>query len=73
MVSGDRTEAAAMERLRDRMARELRVRGMAERTVSAYVDDVRLLVERTGVHPARLTEEGIKAYLDDQNSPACAT
>jgi site-specific recombinase XerD len=65
MVSGDRTEAAAMERLRDRMARELRVRGMAERTVSAYVDDVRLLVERTGMHPARLTEEGIKAYLDD--------
>jgi len=54
-----------MDRLRDRMARELRVRGMAERTVSAYVDDVRLLVERTGVHPARLTEEGIKAYLDD--------
>ena len=44
MVSGDRAETAAMERLRDRMTRELRVRGMAERTVSAYVDDVRLLV-----------------------------
>jgi site-specific recombinase XerD len=26
---------------------------------------MRLLVERTGLHPARLTEEGIKAYLDD--------
>ena len=31
-----------MDRLRDRMARELRVRGMAERTVSAYVDDAPL-------------------------------
>jgi site-specific recombinase XerD len=65
MVSGDRTETAAMDRLRDRMARELRVRGMAERTVKSYVDNMRLLVERTGLHPARLTEEGIKAYLDD--------
>jgi hypothetical protein len=65
MVSGDRTETAAMERLRDRMARELRVRGMAERTVSAYVDDVRLLVERTDLHPARLSQADLKAYLDE--------
>ena len=54
-----------MDRLRDRMARELRVRGMADRTVESYVDDVRLLVERTGLHPARLSEENLKAYLDD--------
>jgi len=54
-----------MERLRDRMARELRVRGMAERTVSAYVDDVRLLVERTGLHPAHLSEDRLKGYLDE--------
>jgi site-specific recombinase XerD len=54
-----------MERLRDRMAREMRVRGMAARTVTAYVDDMRLLVERTGVHPAHLTEERLKGYLDE--------
>ena len=54
-----------MERLRDRMAREMRVRGMAARTVSAYVDDVRLLVERTGLHPAHLSEERLKGCLDE--------
>jgi site-specific recombinase XerD len=58
-------ETTAMERLRDRMARELRVRGKAERTVRSYVDDVRLLVERTGLHPARLSEEQLKGYLDE--------
>ena len=64
MVSGDPTETAALERRRDRMARELRVRGLAKRMVSAYVDDVRLLVERLDLHPARLTEVDLKACFD---------
>ena len=32
-----------MERLRDRMIQELRIRGMAERTVEAYVQNMRLM------------------------------
>jgi site-specific recombinase XerD len=47
------------------MRRELRVRGLAARTIESYVSDVRLMVERTGVHPARLTEEQVTAYLDE--------
>jgi integrase/recombinase XerD len=65
MVSGVRPEIGTMTRLRDLMARELRIRGMADRTVEAYVADMRLLVERTGTHPAHLTEEDLKKYLDD--------
>jgi len=54
-----------MARLRDRMRREMRVRGKAERTIKSYVADMRLMVERTGIHPAQLTEEQITAYLDE--------
>jgi site-specific recombinase XerD len=58
-------ESGAMERLRDRMTQELRVRGMAERTVEAYVHAMRLLTERTGLPPGHVTKEDLKAYLDD--------
>ena len=54
-----------MERLRDRMIQELRIRGKAERTVEAYVHDMRLMTERTGLLPGRVTEQDIKAYLED--------
>jgi site-specific recombinase XerD len=54
-----------MERLRDRMIQELRIRGKAERTIEAYVDDMRLMTERTGLLPGRVTEEDLKAYLDE--------
>jgi site-specific recombinase XerD len=54
-----------MERLRDRMIQELRIRGMAERTVEAYVQDMRLMTERTGLVPGRVTEQDLKAYLDE--------
>jgi len=54
-----------MERLRDRMIRELRIRGMAERTVEAYVQNMRLMTERTGLLPGRVTEGDIKAYLEE--------
>jgi site-specific recombinase XerD len=47
------------------MTQELRIRGMAERTVEAYVQDMRLLTERTGLLPGHVTEEDMKAYLDD--------
>jgi len=53
-----------MMRLRDLMARELRLRGKADRTVKAYVDNMRLLVQRTGKHPAHLSEDDLKTYLD---------
>ena len=65
MVSGVRREINPMTRLRDRMAQELRIRGMADRTVEAYVSDMRLMVERTGKHPAHLTEGDLKTYLHD--------
>jgi hypothetical protein len=55
--------SGAMARLRDRMIKELRSRGMAERTIGAYVDDMRLMTERTGLLPGRVTEQDIKAYL----------
>ena len=45
-----------MERLRDRMTQELRIRGMAERTIEAYVQNMRLMTERTGLLPGRVTE-----------------
>jgi integrase/recombinase XerD len=54
-----------MERLRDRMIQELRIRGKAERTIEAYVHDMRLMTERTGLLPGRVTEPDIKAYLED--------
>jgi site-specific recombinase XerD len=51
MVSGVREpESGAMERLRDRMIQELRIR---------------LMTERTGLLPGHVTEEDLKAYLDD--------
>ena len=74
MVSGNgagdglrhaKPESGAMERLRDRMIQELRIRGKAERTVEAYVHDMRLMTERTGLLPGRVTEQDIKAYLED--------
>ena len=52
-------------RLRDVMAREMRIRGLADRTVEAYVADVRLMLERTGIEPGRMSEEQVKGYLDD--------
>jgi len=54
-----------MERLRDRMIQELRIRGKAERTIGASVQNLRLMTERTGLLPGRVTEGDIKAYLDD--------
>ncbi len=54
-----------MERLRDRMRQELRIRGKADRTVEAYVDNMRVMTERTGLVPGRVTERDIKAYLED--------
>jgi site-specific recombinase XerD len=65
MVSGVRKpESGAMERLRDRMTQELRIRGMAELTVEAYVHAMRLLTERTGLLPGHVTEPDLKAYLE---------
>lgn len=54
-----------MAQLRDRMIQELRIRGMAERTIEAYVQNMRLMTERTGLLPGRVTEEDLKAYLEE--------
>lgn len=54
-----------MQRLREWMARELRIRGMAERTIEAYVQDMRLMTERTGLLPGHATQEDIKVYLEN--------
>lgn len=51
--------------LRERMRREMRVRGLKPRTITSYVSNVRQLVERTGIHPAKLTEERLTEYLDE--------
>ena len=65
-----------MDTLRDRMRREMRVRGLADRTIKSYVSDMRLLVERTGIHPARLSEEQLTGYLEellDEHKVAAST
>jgi hypothetical protein len=64
MPPGDRRSTCAIHRVLDRMTQELRIRGMAERTVEAYVHAMRLLTERTGLPPGHVTEEDLKAYLD---------
>ena len=49
--------------LRERYRQELVVRGLAERTVDAYVRAVVQMVDRTGLHPARMSEDDVRAYL----------
>jgi len=49
--------------LRERYRQELVVRGLAERTVDAYVRAVAQMVDRTGLHPARMSEADVRAYL----------
>jgi site-specific recombinase XerD len=52
-----------MEPLRDRMARELRVRGKAEGTIAAYVRNMRRLMESVGGVPGQVSEEQLGVYL----------
>jgi site-specific recombinase XerD len=47
------------------MRRQMRVRGLSESTIKSYVGAMRLMVKRTGIHPARLTEERLTEYLDE--------
>ena len=54
-----------MDTLRERMRRAMRVRGLGHSTIKSYVSAVRLMVERTGMHPAKLTDERLTEYLDE--------
>lgn len=49
--------------LRNRFVRAMQIRGFAERTRHSYLNNVHLMVKRTGVHPSQLSEEDIGAYL----------
>jgi integrase/recombinase XerD len=49
--------------LRERYRQELVVRGLAARTVDAYVRSVVLMVDRTGLHPARMGADEVRSYL----------
>ncbi|MBT3297209.1 MAG: site-specific integrase [Lentisphaerae bacterium] len=53
-----------MDTLRERMRREMRVRGLSESTIKSYVGAMRLMVKRTGIHPAQLTEQLLTEYLN---------
>jgi hypothetical protein len=49
--------------LRERYRQELVVRGLAARTVDACVRAAVQMVDRTGLHPARMGEDEVRAYL----------
>lgn len=49
--------------LRERFDQEMLVRGYADRTRRSYLDAVTLMVRRTGLEPACMTEESLTAYL----------
>lgn len=49
--------------LRSRFDRAMQIRGYSDRTRHSYLSDVQLMVKRTQMHPARMTEEDITAYL----------
>lgn len=51
------------ETLRERFEREMLIRGYADRTRGSYMSAVELMVRRTGVHPARMTEDDVSTYL----------
>ena len=51
------------ETLRERFEREMLIRGYADRTRASYAANVSLMVRRTGLHPAHMTEEDVSAYL----------
>jgi integrase/recombinase XerD len=52
-----------MSALRRRMEEELRLRGMSEKTVAAYVGTVRRFAERFGASPDALGAEQVRIYL----------
>ena len=56
-------EVVMIETLRDRFCREMTVRGHSQRTQNSYLLNVRLLVKRTGKHPAKLTTEDLGNYF----------
>lgn len=51
------------ETLRERFEREMLIRGYADRTRGSYMSAVELMVRRTGVHPAHMTEDDVSTYL----------
>jgi len=52
-----------MTPLRRRMEEELRLRGMSEKTVQAYLGAVRQFAEHFGRSPEELGQEEVRTYL----------
>jgi hypothetical protein len=56
-------EAIMADTLRERFRKAMVVRGLAERTQAAYILNVELMVRRTELHPAKITDDKLRDYL----------
>lgn len=64
-----------LENWRERMAQDMRLRDLRQRTVDGYLLAVRLFLDRTGKEPETIGEEDIRAYFlnlrdDRQQAPS---
>lgn len=61
--SATESDMITLENWRERMAEDMRLRDLRQRTVDGYLLAVRLFLDRTGVEPEAIGEEDIRAYF----------